>query len=97
MSDRTQLAIGRNMLSVPRFTKRALEVALATALTSAVALVILLLNTVLTARGGWISGVNIWLDFMRRPDILGTIILTAVCTVLFMNWQRDSGGAGQRR
>ncbi len=44
MSDRTQLAIGRNSISVPRLTKRFVEAALATALTSVVAFVILVLN-----------------------------------------------------
>ena len=91
MSDRTQFAIGRNTLSVPRFTKRALEVALASGLTALVAFVILLLNTVLTARGGWGFGFDVWLSFIRRPDILGTIILTALVTVLFLQWQRDGG------
>ncbi len=38
MSDRTQLAIGRNSISVPRLTKRAIEAGIATALTAFVAL-----------------------------------------------------------
>ncbi len=95
MSDRTQLAIGRNTFSVPKFTKRALEAALATALTALVAFVILLLNTVLTARGGWLNGFDVWLSFIRRPDILGTMVLTALVTVLFLQWQRD-GGSNKR-
>ena len=97
MSDRTQFAIGRNTLSMPRFTKRMLEVAMATALTSVVALVILLLNNVLTGRGGWLNGIDIWLAFIRRPDIMGTMLLTALCTVLFLHWQRDSGSGTPRR
>jgi hypothetical protein len=91
MSDRTQLAIGRNTLNVPRMTKRALEVVLATAVTGLVSLAVLLLNNVLTARGGWLNGFEVWMAFIRRPDILGTIVLTAICTVGFMQWQRDSG------
>ncbi|MEQ1717191.1 MAG: hypothetical protein ABL907_14615 [Hyphomicrobium sp.] len=91
MSDRTQLAIGRNNLSVPRVTKRALEVVLATAVTGIVSLVILLLNNVLTARGGWLNGFEVWMAFIRRPDILGTIVLTAICTVGFLHWQREGG------
>ncbi len=50
MSDRTQPAFGRNTMSVPRLTKRMLEALLATGVTALVALVILLLNNVLTAR-----------------------------------------------
>jgi hypothetical protein len=91
MSDRTQLAIGRNSISVPRLTKRAVEAAIATALTSCVALVILVLNNVLTGRGGWMDGFEVWLSFMRRPAILGTMILTALVTSLFLAWQRDGG------
>ena len=92
MSDRTQLAFGRNTMSVPRFTKRILEALLATGVTALVALVILLLNNVLTARGGWLNGFDVWMSFIRRPDILGTMVLTALCTVMFLQWQRDSGG-----
>lgn len=91
MSDRTQLAIGRNTLNVPRLTKRALEVVLATAVTGLVALVILMLNNVLTSRGGWLNGFEVWMAFIRRPDNLGTIVLTAICTVGFLHWQRDGG------
>ena len=91
MSDRTQLAIGRNSISVPSLTKRAVEAAMGTALTASVALVILVLNNVLTGRGGWLNGFEVWLSFMRQPAILGTMILTAFVTSLFLAWQRDGG------
>ncbi|MGE0053880.1 MAG: hypothetical protein AB7S74_06685 [Hyphomicrobium sp.] len=91
MSDRTQLAIGRNTLNVPRITKRALEVLLATSVTGMVSLLILLLNNVLTGRGGWLNGFDVWMSFIRRPDILGTMVLTAICTVAFLQWQREGG------
>lgn len=92
MSDRTQLAIGRNTLNVPRVTKRLLEVVIATGLTGMVSLLVLLLNNVLTGRGGWLNGFDVWLSFIRRPDILGTMLLTAICTVAFLQWQRDNSG-----
>jgi hypothetical protein len=92
MSDRTQLAIGRNTISVPRMTKRIIEMAIATGLTGFVALVILVLNNVLTGRGGWLNGFDVWLIYIRRPDILGTMLLTALVTVLFLTWQRDNNG-----
>ena len=95
MSDRTQFAIGRNTLTMPRFTKRAIEVAMATGMTALVAFIILLLNNVLTARGGWLNGFDVWLSFIRRPDILGTMVLTALVTVLFLQWYRD-GGSNKR-
>ncbi|CCB64534.1 hypothetical protein RLW55_18860 [Hyphomicrobium sp. B1] len=89
MSDRTQLAIGRNSISVPRLTKRLVEAVIATALTSLVAFVVLVLNNVLTNRGGWIEGFNVWQSFMRQPAILGTMLLTSLVTVLFLSWQRE--------
>ena len=89
MSDRTQLAIGRNSISMPRLTKRAIEAAIATAITAGVALVILVLNNVLTGRGGWIDGLDVWLSFIRKPAILGTMYLTALVTALFLAWPRD--------
>lgn len=91
MSDRTQLAIGRNTLSVPRLTKRLLEVAVATGLTGLASFLILMLNNVLTARAGFMLGLDIWLGFIHRSDILGTIILTAMVTVAYLHWQRDQG------
>lgn len=90
MSDRTQLAIGRNMISVPRVTKRTLEVAVATGLTALASFLILVLNNILTARSGFMQGVDMWLAFIRRSDILGTVILTAIVTVAYIHWQRDN-------
>jgi ABC-type sulfate transport system permease subunit len=92
MSDRTQIAIGRNTISVPRITKRAVEVAVATGLTALASFMILELNTVLTGRTGFSQGLDLWLSFIRRSDILGTMILTAIVTVAYINWQRDGGG-----
>lgn len=89
MSDRTQLAIGRNSISVPRMTKRLVEAVIATGLTSLVAFVILVLNNVLTNRGGWLEGFEVWRVFMRQPAILGTMFLTSLVTVMYLTWQRD--------
>jgi ABC-type sulfate transport system permease subunit len=89
MSDRTQLAIGNSTFSVTRLTKRAMQVVISSALTAFAAFVILLLNNVLTARSGFSQGFDAWYAFIRRSDILGTIALTAMVTVLFIYWQRD--------
>lgn len=91
MSDRTQLAIGRTMVSVPKLTKRAIEVAMIVGLAALAALLILGLNNVLTARSGFTGGFNLWMSFIRRSDILGTMILTGIVAVAFLNWQKDSG------
>ena len=90
MSDRTQLAIGRTILSVPRLTKRAGEVAVVTGLTGLAALLVLGLNNVLTARSGFTGGFDLWMQFIRRSDILGTMILTAIVAVVYLSWNRDS-------
>ncbi|MEQ1670455.1 MAG: hypothetical protein ABL893_06325 [Hyphomicrobium sp.] len=97
MSDRTQLAIGRNMISVPRIAKRSVEVAVITGLSALAALLILGLNNVLTARSGFTAGFELWLQFIRRSDILGTMILTAIVAVGYITWQRDNGGSGGKR
>lgn len=90
MSDRTQLAFGRSSFSVTRLTKRALQMAIASALTAFAAFIILMLNNVLTAKSGFSQGFDVWYAFIRRSDILGTIILTAMVTVVFIYWQRDN-------
>ncbi|MGW8207094.1 MAG: hypothetical protein ACWGMY_09085 [Hyphomicrobiaceae bacterium] len=90
MSDRTQLAIGRSSFSVTRITKRAVQLALSSALTALAALLILMLNNVLTARSGFTQGFDVWYAFIRRSDILGTIVLTALVTIAFIYWQRDN-------
>lgn len=89
MSDRTQFAIGRSSYPMSRLTKRAMQMVIASALTAFASFVILMLNNVLTARSGWQQGFDIWYGFIRRSDILGTIILTAMVTVAFVYWQRD--------
>ena len=96
MSDRTQFAIGRNMISMPRMTKRAVEVAVVTGLTALASLIVLGLNNVLTARSGFTQGFDLWLSFIRRSDILGTMILTAIVAVAYIHWQRESGGSNKR-
>lgn len=90
MSDRTMLAIGRSSFSVSRLTKRAVQTVAATALTAVASFIILMLNNVLTAKAGWQQGFDIWLAFIRRSDILGTMALTAIITILFIYWQRES-------
>ena len=81
MSDRTMLLFGKSTYSVPRLTKRAFQVLVAVALTALASLVILSLNDVLTTHSGWRQGFDLWFGFIRRSDILGTIVLTAVVTV----------------
>jgi len=81
MSDRTMLLFRGATYSVSKLTKRAFQVLLAVGLTAVATLFILVLNNLLTTNGGWQQGLDLWLAFIRRSDIIGTIVLTAVVTV----------------
>jgi hypothetical protein len=91
MVERTILALpAGKKAAVPRPFKRILQIALAVALTGAVFLVMIVGNGLLIGRAAsWQSGYNAWLTFMKRPDILATITVTAVVTVLLVYWMRD--------
>jgi hypothetical protein len=100
MVERTVLALpaGRKT-SIPRSLKRLVQIALAVAFSSAVFLVMIVGNGLLVGRSAsasFQSGWNVWLAFIKRPDILGTMIITSVVTVLVIYWMRDrerSGGS----
>ena len=82
MSDRTIPGV---TYLVPQLAKRALQVLVAVGLTALTALVILALNNVLTTNSGWRQGFDVWVAFIRRSEILGTIALTAVIAVASVN------------
>jgi hypothetical protein len=88
MSDRTLLAIGKNTLSVPRVLKRCVQVICAMAITAVVVLALVMVNSILMPRGGWLQGLNTWLAFIKRSDILGTMALTALVTMMYLSWDR---------
>jgi hypothetical protein len=89
MSETTQLVMAGKKMSVPRLLKRLVQVALAVALTAGVFFVVIAGNGFLTGRTTFQAGYQAWLAFVRRPDILTTMVLTAVVTVLMVYWQRD--------
>ncbi|MBU1212451.1 MAG: hypothetical protein KJ587_14420 [Alphaproteobacteria bacterium] len=90
MADKTTLVLPGRKLSVPKFLKRIVQVTLAVALTALVALAVIAGNTMLTDRKGPIlKGVDQWVSFIYRPDILATMVLTAFVTVMLVYWQRD--------
>jgi hypothetical protein len=90
MVDRTMLVVAGKRLPVPRLLKRLLQVAIAVALTAAVLFVVIVGNGFLVGRGTTLqAGYNAWLAFVRRSDILTTMVLTACVSVLFVYWQRD--------
>ena len=92
MADTTQLVMAGRKLSMPRFLKRLVLVALAVAVTAAVFFVVIVGNGFLVPAGRATTlqaGFNAWLTFMRRPDILTTMVLTALVSILLVYWQRD--------
>ena len=90
MSDKTILVMpGNKKVSVPRLVKRTLQVAVAVGLTALVALAIVVGNGFLQPHGRPQQAWDVWLAFIYRTDILTTMVLTAVVTVLFVYWQRD--------
>ena len=90
MSDRTMIALGRASISVPRIAKRALQVLTAVGMTAMVALVVIVMNSLLMAHGGFVPGFDAWYGFIRRPDIIATMVLTAVVTVGYLFWEKRS-------
>jgi hypothetical protein len=67
--------------------KKLVDVASAVALTMGVFFVIVVANAFLMSRGGYWNGIQTWLAFIQRPDILGTMVLTAFVTFGYMFWQ----------
>lgn len=74
-------------------TKRLVDTAIAIALTFAVMLVIVVTSSFLTARGGYMHGIKLWLALIERPDIIGMAVLTALVTTGYLLWQ---GGQPRR-
>lgn len=68
--------------------RRAVDVAAAVALTAAVVFVIVVVNGFLTTRGGSAYGFKLWMAYIGRPDIIGTMALTALVTVTYLFWQQ---------
>jgi hypothetical protein len=79
----------------PHIMKRLVDVVVAAALTAAVVFVIMFANGLLVARGSTWNGVNVWYSFMSRPDILGTIALTAVVSMAYVFWQQTRRPGGR--
>jgi hypothetical protein len=100
MVETTILVVAGKGLSVPRIFKRLLQVTIAVGLTAGVFLVVIVGNGLVVGRQTSLqAGINLWLAFIKRPDILATMILTALITVVFVYWQRNqerkAGGSGR--
>lgn len=67
---------------------KVVDILIAIALTAAVVFVIVVANSFLMSRGGSVQGIKLWFAFIGRPDILGTIILTALVSMGYVFWQQ---------
>jgi hypothetical protein len=67
--------------------RKLVDAAIAVALTFGLVLVIVVTSSFLTARGGYMHGVKLWLGLIERPDIIGTAVLTALVTTGYLLWQ----------
>jgi hypothetical protein len=86
----TILVLAGKKLKVPRIVKRVLQIALSVGPTLLVVLVIQAGDALLAGRVGSLQAATAsWLAYIRRPDILVIMTLTAIVTVLFVYWQRD--------
>jgi hypothetical protein len=90
-NDKTTLIMpGNKKMLVSRLLKQVALAAIAVCLTSLVILAVLAGNGLLVGRGSSMAyAINIWLAFIKRSDILVTMALTSMVTVLFVYWQRD--------
>jgi|SRR5215471_10364573 len=87
---KTILAIPGRKVAVPRAFKRVLQVVLGSGLASLVALAAIMANGMLVGKGTALQAWNVWLMFVRRPDIEMTALLTSAMTVLVVYWMRDA-------
>ena len=74
----------------PALMRKALDALTAVGLTAAVFFVIVVANSFLMSRGNYGRGFNLWYAFILRPDILGTIVLTALVSMAYVSW-KDGG------
>jgi hypothetical protein len=76
---------------MPPAMRKAIDVATAIGLTAGAFFIIVVANSFLMARGGYSHGFNLWYNFIVRPDILGTIVLTACITMAYVFWKQTGG------
>ena len=77
---------------MPPMMRKSLDVIIALALTAAAFFVIVVANAFLMSRGNYSHGFNLWYSFILRPDILGTIVLTAVVSNAYVFWKGSGRG-----
>lgn len=74
---------------MPPAMRKGLDILTTVGLTAAVFFVIVVANAFLMARGNYAHGFSLWYRFILRPDILGTIVLTAVVANAYVFWKQS--------
>ncbi|MDX2289648.1 MAG: hypothetical protein NW217_12605 [Hyphomicrobiaceae bacterium] len=96
MSDRTMLVMPGRRVSVPKAVKRSIQVGMSVVLTSLALLIVLGGSTMLVGKTkSPVQAFEQWLGFIRQPEILTTMVLTALVTVALVYWQRDHERRGE--
>lgn len=93
---KTTLVLPGKRFSVSKLIKRLVQAACGAAVSAGVIGLLMVFNGLLSNRGTFLQLFNTWLAFIRRGDIMATMLLTALCTVLFVYWQRDKERGGGR-
>lgn len=93
---KTMLVMPGKKFSVSKAIKRSIQALCGAALSAGVIGVFMLVNGLLANRGTTMQIVYTWLAFVKRGDIMATMLLTAATTVLFVYWQRDKERGGGR-
>lgn len=75
-------------MKMPAFVKKMIDTAIAIGLTMGLVLVMVVISNLLVARSNSWAGFKLWYAFMSRPDILGTVVLTAVVSMAYVFWQQ---------
>ncbi len=90
MADKTVFAVPGRRIQVARPVKRAMQIAIAVTLTAAAIFILMAGNGMLQAKTSALKMIPQWMAFVTRPDILATMIITAMVTVAVIYWMRDS-------
>jgi uncharacterized membrane protein len=83
------LVMPGSKFQVSRLVKQAAQILMGVAVAASIICLVMVVNGLLSGRGTTMQWVNVWLAFIKRGDILATMVLTAAATVFFVYWQRD--------
>ena len=86
---KTMLIMPGTKFPVSRLIKRGVQALSGAVIGALIIGIVMILNGLLSGRGGVMQWIHVWLGFIQRPEILVTMLLTAMSTVLFVYWQRD--------